>query len=61
MVELELDLNKKFGEWAKIQEVGTDLTPLYGPGFTGLRNLGNSCYMNSTMQVIFAVPEFVKR
>lgn len=61
MVELELDLNQKFGEWAAIQEAGSNLQPLYGPGYTGLINLGNSCYLNSTMQVIFTVPGFVER
>ncbi|KDR23210.1 ubiquitin carboxyl-terminal hydrolase 5 [Zootermopsis nevadensis] len=61
MVELELDLNQKFGEWVALQEAGSQLKPLYGPGYTGLVNLGNSCYMNSIMQVIFVIPDFVKR
>lgn len=61
MVELELDLNQKFGEWAAIQEAGSILQPLYGPGYTGMSNLGNSCYLNSTMQVIFTVPAFITR
>jgi ubiquitin C-terminal hydrolase len=61
MVELELDLNQKFGEWVALQEAGSQLKPLYGPGYTGLVNLGNSCYMNSLMQVIFVIPDFIKR
>nr|CAD7575886.1 unnamed protein product [Timema californicum] len=61
MVELELDLNQKFGEWASLQEAGSQLKPAYGPGYTGLINLGNSCYLNSVMQVIFTVPAFQKR
>jgi ubiquitin carboxyl-terminal hydrolase 5/13 len=61
MVELELDLNQKFGEWVALQEARSQLKPLYGPGYTGLVNLGNSCYMNSIMQVIFVIPDFVKR
>jgi ubiquitin carboxyl-terminal hydrolase 5/13 len=61
MVELELDLNQKFGEWVALQEAGSRLKPLYGPGYTGLVNLGNSCYMNSLMQVIFIIPDFIKR
>lgn len=24
-------------------------------------NLGNSCYLNSVMQVIFTIPDFIKR
>ncbi|XP_065200121.1 ubiquitin carboxyl-terminal hydrolase 5 isoform X1 [Planococcus citri] len=61
MVELELDLNQKFGEWAAIQEAGSNLQPLYGPGYTGLNNLGNSCYLNSSVQVLFTVPGFIKK
>ncbi|KAE8747199.1 hypothetical protein FOCC_FOCC006066 [Frankliniella occidentalis] len=61
MVELELSLNQKMGEWSTLQESGSQLKPLYGPGYTGLANLGNSCYLNSVMQVIFAIPDFVER
>ncbi|KFM58922.1 Ubiquitin carboxyl-terminal hydrolase 5, partial [Stegodyphus mimosarum] len=60
MVELEIDMNQRIGEWAIIQEAGTKLVPLYGPGYTGLANLGNSCYLNSIMQVIFNIPDFQK-
>jgi ubiquitin carboxyl-terminal hydrolase 5/13 len=35
------------------------LIPVYGPGFTGLR--GNSCYMNSVVQVLFTIPDFVEK
>ncbi|XP_052081738.1 ubiquitin carboxyl-terminal hydrolase 5-like [Mytilus californianus] len=61
MVELDIDLNQQYGEWNVIQEAGSKLTPLYGPGYTGMRNLGNSCYMNSVMQVVFTIPDFQKR
>ncbi|XP_015111541.1 ubiquitin carboxyl-terminal hydrolase 5 [Diachasma alloeum] len=61
MVELELDLNQKFGEWVALQEAATKLTPVYGPGYTGLNNLGNSCYLNSVMQTIFVIPDFIQR
>ncbi|KAL4221190.1 Ubiquitin carboxyl-terminal hydrolase 5 [Mactra antiquata] len=61
MIELEIDLNQKIGEWDVIQESGSKLTPMYGPGYTGIRNLGNSCYMNSVMQVVFTLPDFQKR
>lgn len=43
---------------SKIIEEGKQLTPLFGPGLTGLENLGNSCYMNSVLQVICSMPEF---
>ena len=61
MAELEIDLNQKIGEWDRIQESGSKLVPLYGPGYTGMRNLGNSCDMNSVMQVLFTVPDFVQK
>jgi ubiquitin carboxyl-terminal hydrolase 5/13 len=61
MIELELDLNQKFGEWVSLQEAGSKLTPLYGPGYTGLTNLGNSCYLNSVMQTLFIIPDFIKK
>ncbi|CAH0386302.1 unnamed protein product [Bemisia tabaci] len=61
MVELELDLNQKFGEWAALQEASSQLKPIYGPGYTGLVNLGNSCYFNSLLQVIFTIPDFIQK
>ncbi|XP_032667917.1 ubiquitin carboxyl-terminal hydrolase 5 [Odontomachus brunneus] len=61
MIELELDLNQKFGEWVALQETASKLTPMYGPGYTGLANLGNSCYLNSVIQMLFIIPDFIKR
>lgn len=61
MVELELDLNQKLGEWADLQESSGKLQPIYGPGYTGMVNLGNSCYLNSVMQMLFIVPDFIQR
>ena len=61
MAELEIDLNQRVGEWASIQDTGKSLTPLFGPGYTGLTNLGNSCYLNSVIQVLFTVPAFQER
>ncbi|XP_075236962.1 ubiquitin specific protease 5 [Lycorma delicatula] len=61
MVELELDLNQRVGEWAALQENASQLKPIYGPGYTGMVNLGNSCYLNSIMQVVFTIPHFIRR
>lgn len=58
MTELEIAVNQRVGEWEVIQESGTTLQPMSGPGLTGMKNLGNSCYLNSVMQVIFTVPDF---
>jgi ubiquitin carboxyl-terminal hydrolase 5/13 len=61
MIELELDLNQRIGEWGVMCESASNLQPIAGPGYTGMRNLGNSCYLNSVMQVVFMIPDFVRR
>uniref|UniRef100_A0AAX7TZK3 Ubiquitin carboxyl-terminal hydrolase n=1 Tax=Astatotilapia calliptera TaxID=8154 RepID=A0AAX7TZK3_ASTCA len=53
-----MTMEKRVGEWEVIQESGTTLRPLFGPGLTGMKNLGNSCYLNSVMQVLFTIPDF---
>ncbi|MED6238332.1 Ubiquitin carboxyl-terminal hydrolase 5 [Ataeniobius toweri] len=58
MTELEIAVNQRVGEWEVIQESGTTLKPLFGTGLTGMKNLGNSCYLNSVMQVLFTIPDF---
>ncbi|XP_009616171.1 ubiquitin carboxyl-terminal hydrolase 14-like isoform X1 [Nicotiana tomentosiformis] len=55
--ERELDQNINF-DWNRIQETGEDVEPLFGPGYTGLVNLGNSCYLAATMQVVFSMRSF---
>ena len=42
-------------------EDGKELKPLFGKGFTGLKNLGNSCYLASTLQCLFSLPAFQNR
>lgn len=61
MVEMELELNQRVGEWAILCESSANLQPVAGPGLTGMSNLGNSCYLNSVMQVIFTIPDFIRR
>uniref|UniRef100_A0A3B4CS52 Ubiquitin carboxyl-terminal hydrolase n=1 Tax=Pygocentrus nattereri TaxID=42514 RepID=A0A3B4CS52_PYGNA len=61
MTELEIAVNQRVGEWEVIQESGATLRPLWGPGLTGMKNLGNSCYLNSVMQVLFTIPDFQEK
>ncbi|KAL3612516.1 hypothetical protein D5086_003536 [Populus alba] len=58
--ERELDQNTNY-DWNRIQESGQDVEPIFGPGYTGLVNLGNSCYMAATMQVVFSTRSFNSR
>ena len=60
MAEIEIDMNQRIGEWATLTESGSRLVPVYGKGYTGFDNLGNTCYMNSVMQVVFTLPPFVR-
>ena len=60
IIELELEANLNLS-LSKAIEKGKILIPQYGPGLTGLTNLGNSCYMNSCLQVLFSLDKFVRR
>lgn len=60
IAEMEVDLNAKY-DWSKVCEEGKELVPVNGPGFVGLKNLGNSCYMNTVFQVIFSLAEMKSR
>ncbi|GMT28614.1 hypothetical protein PFISCL1PPCAC_19911, partial [Pristionchus fissidentatus] len=57
-VELELDMNQKW-EWAQCQEDGENLETVYGPFHTGIINIGSSCYINSVIQALMSIPDFV--
>lgn len=51
LAEIQLELNLKY-DFSMTTEDGRELEALFGPGFTGLRNLGNSCYLASVMQCV---------
>ncbi|EIN03471.1 ubiquitin carboxyl-terminal hydrolase 14 [Punctularia strigosozonata HHB-11173 SS5] len=57
MTELQIEHNLKY-DFSLTDESGKALEPVFGPGLTGLSNLGNSCYMASVLQTVFALPAF---
>ncbi|RAL13606.1 ubiquitin-specific protease UBP14 [Aspergillus homomorphus CBS 101889] len=60
LMELQVEHNLRW-EFSMTTEDGHELRPLFGPGFTGLKNLGNSCYLSSVIQCLFNLSEFQNR
>ncbi|KAL1998442.1 hypothetical protein VTN02DRAFT_6165 [Thermoascus thermophilus] len=60
LMEMQIEHNMKW-EFSMTTEDGQELQPIFGPGFTGLKNLGNSCYLSSIIQCLFSLPEFQER
>ncbi|TBU25653.1 ubiquitin carboxyl-terminal hydrolase 14 [Dichomitus squalens] len=60
MTELQIEQNLKF-DFSLTGEDGKALEPVFGPGLTGLSNLGNSCYMASVVQTLFSLAPFRER
>ena len=60
LTELQIEQNLKW-EFTMTAEDGKELVPVFGKGFTGLKNLGNSCYLASILQCLFSMPEFALR
>ncbi|KAH0843855.1 Ubiquitin carboxyl-terminal hydrolase 14 [Fonsecaea pedrosoi] len=60
LMEMQVEQNLKW-DFSMTTEDGKELSPLFGPGLTGLKNIGNSCYLASTVQCLFALPDFQQR
>lgn len=70
LAEMQLDLQYKYS-FNMSTSAGDPLEPVFGPGLTGLQNLGNSCYVSGIIQVfyrslstdkaLFSIPEWEKR
>ena len=60
LTEMQIEQNLKW-DFSMTTEDGKELKPLFGPGLTGLKNLGNSCYLASIIQCLFDMPSFQER
>lgn len=57
LTELQIEQNIKW-DFNMGGENGDALQPVFGKGLTGLKNLGNSCYMASVLQLVFSIDKF---
>ena len=60
LTEMQIEQNLKW-DFSMTTEDGKELKPVFGGGFTGLKNLGNSCYLASILQCLFSIPVFQQR
>ncbi|KAL8896804.1 MAG: hypothetical protein Q9192_002902 [Flavoplaca navasiana] len=60
LTEMQIEQNLKW-EFSMTTEDGKELKPIFGEGFTGLKNLGNSCYLASILQCLFSTSAFATR
>lgn len=60
LTEMQIEQNLKW-EFSMTTGDGKELKPIFGEGFTGLKNLGNSCYLASVLQCLFSMPAFAAR
>ncbi|CAK7272470.1 ubiquitin C-terminal hydrolase Ubp14 [Sporothrix epigloea] len=60
LTEMQIEQNLRW-EFTMTTDDGKELRPLFGPGLTGLKNLGNSCYLASILQCLYDLPSFQER
>jgi len=60
LTEMQIEQNLRW-EFSMTSEDGKELKPIFGHGLTGLKNLGNSCYLASILQCLYALPSFKER
>lgn len=60
MTEINITLNLNLN-LSKVLEEGKVLPPLYGVGYTGINNTGNTCYIASTIQSLMSLESFQAR
>lgn len=60
LTEMQIEQNFKW-DFSMTTEDGQDMKPLFGEDLTGLKNLGNSCYLASILQCLFSISDFRNR
>ncbi|KAF6792675.1 ubiquitin carboxyl-terminal hydrolase [Colletotrichum sojae] len=60
LTEMQIEQNLRW-DFSMTTGDGRELKPLFGAGLTGLKNLGNSCYLASIIQCLFDTPAFRSR
>ena len=57
--ELNIQINKNW-DFDAVSKDGKEFELFTGPNSVGMRNLGNTCYFNSVLQLLTAIPDFEK-
>lgn len=60
LTEMNIDENLRW-EFSMTDEAGREFKKVFGKELTGLKNLGNSCYLASSIQCLFSLPQFQER
>lgn len=59
LTELQIEQNIQW-DFKMGSDGGEELKPVFGKGLTGFKNLGNSCYLASALQLLFSIDSFQK-
>jgi ubiquitin carboxyl-terminal hydrolase 5/13 len=59
LTELQIEQNIQW-DFKMTGDGDEEIRPIFGSGLTGLKNLGNSCYLASALQVLFSIDPFSK-
>lgn len=58
LTELQIEQNIQWDFKMTVGNNNEELKPIFGKGLTGFKNLGNSCYLASVLQILFSLKSF---